>query len=67
MKKRLVFEVEEGDTTSCEECTLSVYDGDECVYRCCDLADCKLSCKKYNLSTLKFIGEEKIEKNGNYR
>lgn len=59
MKKILRFEVEEGDTPSCEECKLSVFDGDENVYRCCHLTDWgNLDCRQFNLSTLKLIGEE---------
>ena len=63
MKKILRFEVEEGDTPSCEKCELSAYDGEECIYNCCFLArrEEKLNCAKYDMSTIKFIGEESNE------
>lgn len=54
MKKRLIFEVEEGDTSCNDKCpffTLTDF-GEVCgnkndVFDCCD----------YDISTLKFIGE----------
>lgn len=50
MKKRLIFEVEEGDT-NCLTCSL---------YQGCGRNDdlCNIPCDKYDLSTLKFLGEE---------
>lgn len=46
MKKILKFEVEEGDT-KCSQCPEEIR---------CDRQ--LIDCKKYDLSTLKFIGEE---------
>lgn len=54
MKKRLIFEVEEG---TCEDCACCPFNGtfDTGDVICETLG---VSCRKYDLSTLKFIGEE---------
>lgn len=68
MKKRLIFEVEEGETMECNSCAFSELvecDYDECYHN--ELHVCEnglksiFDCDKYDLSTLKFIGEEEIE------
>lgn len=54
-KVKLLFEVEEGKTPSCEKCKLSEYDGYMEEYYCCGLAkDRGMNCKKYDFSTIKF-------------
>lgn len=55
MKKRLIFEVEEGNTTYCEKCPFWVVDEDEAA---CGDRNGTFDCTRYKLSTLKFIGEE---------
>lgn len=59
MKKRLIFEVEEG-VIHCDNCPfgvgLGVIDG-RVQYSCKD-AETYFDCNKYDLSTLKLIGEE---------
>ena len=54
MKKKLIFEVEEG---TCEDCARCPFDGtfDNGDMICETL---EVDCQKYDLSTLKFIGEE---------
>lgn len=58
MKKRLIFEVEEG-VCHCAKCPFGVvnviYNLPQ--YSCASSID-HLSCKKYDLATLKFIGED---------
>lgn len=56
MKKRLIFEVEEGETKSCSNCQM--YYKDEDVAGCLDADYWCRFCNKYNMTTLKFIGEE---------
>lgn len=62
MKKRLIFEVEEGTTKDCEHCKFG-----QCKYSitgeenwsCQNMfEEGVLDCEVYDLSTLKFIGEE---------
>lgn len=50
MKKILKFEVEEGDT-QCGSCPFN-------LGRNCGDRSCIIDCEAYDLSTLKFIGEE---------
>lgn len=50
MKKKLVFEVEEGNT-NCLSCAISSY----CITK--ETLD-NIPCDKYDLSTLKYIGED---------
>lgn len=54
MKKILKFEVEEGNI-ECEKCPFRVWYRDE--YICRDKKG-YFDCKKYDLSTLKFIGDD---------
>lgn len=63
MKKRLIFEVEEGNT-KCDKCPFrAISENDD---MCGDRNE-TFDCCKYDLSTLKFIGEESltINKQGN--
>ena len=53
MKKILKFEVEEGQSQDCEICP---FDGLIYTDPVCKVL--KLDCKKYDFSTLKFIGED---------
>lgn len=59
MKKQLIFEVEEGETPDCKSCKFSrlieLDYGDE--YICENGLDDIFDCEKYDLSTLKLIGE----------
>lgn len=48
MKKRLIFEVEEGNT-HCNDCPISLY----CKVR--DRLD-NIPCSRYDLTTLRYIG-----------
>ena len=59
-KVKLIFEVEEGKTPSCEKCKLSEYDGYMGIYSCCGVISASrgLNCKKYDFSTLKFKKKE---------
>lgn len=50
MKKRLIFEVEEGQT-QCSSCPFN-------LGRNCGNRRCIIDCEAYDLSTIKFIGEE---------
>lgn len=56
MKKKLIFEVEEGITNTCKICPFGVLRQDKGYY-CRDTTK-GLNCNNYDLSTLKFIGEE---------
>ena len=57
MKKILKFEVEEGKT-NCENCPFCAsYYGEEI----CPDQDGNFNCKKYDFSTLKFLGENTKE------
>ena len=55
MKKRLIFEVEEGNTIYCDKCPFWVVTEDEAT---CGDRNENFKCTKHDLSTLKFIGEE---------
>lgn len=55
MKKRLIFEVEEGNTIYCDKCPFWVINEDEAT--CGDRNEI-FNCTKYDLSTLKFKYEE---------
>lgn len=59
MKKRLVFEVEEGPTIYCDKCPFWVIKEDEAT---CGDRNENFKCTKYDLSTLKLIGEESCQK-----
>lgn len=59
MKKRLIFEVEEG-ITHCDKCPFGVETGMvyyRILYSCGNAAD-YFDCNSYDLSTLKFIEED---------
>ena len=61
MKKRLIFEVEEG-VCHCDKCPFGVKIGmiyNRIQYSCKDTTD-HFYCNRYDLSTLKFIGEEEV-------
>lgn len=64
MKKVLKFEVKEGKTANCEHCLFGQlkYGGDGEDYWVCQnvFAEGILDCEDYDLSTLKFIGEEYV-------
>lgn len=54
MKKRLIFEVEEGTCEDCGYCPFNgTFNNGEVI---CEILG--VGCKNYDLSTLKFIGEE---------
>lgn len=53
MKKKLVFEVKEGTCEDCDRCPFNgTFDTGDVI---CETLG--VSCRKYDLSTLKFIGE----------
>ena len=57
-KVKLIFEVEEGKTPSCEKCKLSEYDGYMETYSCGKVVGRGLNCNRYDFSTLKFKKKE---------
>lgn len=56
MKKRLIFEVEEGKTPGCDGCPFNTIYKERSACGILNIED--IDCDEYNLTTLKFIGEE---------
>lgn len=57
MGTRLIFEIEEGSCSDCDKCPFGPRPEHQ-AYGCSYAEEISLNCDKYDLSTLKFIGEE---------